>query len=306
MDRPHTPHCAEEVHKEISSRIRIPKINNDFVYYDPQDMGKSCLSLYWSPKKPLLHSTSDEDNTYMKVVRRQHSMYKIRKDQAIEKKIHACGRSPITVVHSETNSVITFSTTSFELMRTVTQQYFKDSAILECNQKVDEQDIIEQDIIKVFFKTKTNVKSKHMITVNLYRTTSLALVNGPSIKKFQTSIYPSIVKVILDLYDIDIETRTKAALQNETINVFAESGNVQPAISQALQTTETTEGEDQHHTHAVEVAPPLSGVTEVLIHAIEAAPLSSVVTVVHTPAIEVIIRCDRGLHYSRRGPTFHN
>ncbi len=150
--------------------------------------------------------------------KRQQTNYKINKQQAIQKKIEACETLPMSVVHSEIQSVVTLSTLSFELMRTAIQTYFNNDAVLEYTNKCDQQDIIEQDIIKVFAKTKTNIKNKHMITINIYRTTSRALVNGPSINRFQNNIYPYLEKDVLDLYDCDTENNTKSSLQNALLS----------------------------------------------------------------------------------------
>ncbi len=66
----------------------------------------------------------------------------------------------MSVVHSEIQSGVTLSTPSFELMRTAIQTYFNNEAVLEYIQKCDEQDIIEQDIIKEFAKTKNKYQKQ--------------------------------------------------------------------------------------------------------------------------------------------------
>ncbi len=104
------------------------------------DVGNACISLNWSLKNPLVEIGNVGRQ---QVTKRQHTNYKINKQEAIQKNIQACDISPMSVVHSDIQSVVTLSTLSFELMRTAIQTYFNNEAVLEYTQKCDEQDIIE-------------------------------------------------------------------------------------------------------------------------------------------------------------------
>ena len=163
------------------------------IYYDDE----TRISINWSPKQPLLETqntrTTEENVITNNEVSRENSAeaeetiqqasYSLNKAKAIEKKIRACDRPPVSVEHKSNNSILKFSTGSFELLRKSIRDFYEEKNFLvEQTYKQDENGQIEQDIVKIFTINKQQKKSRHHLTINVYRTTSTVLVNGPSIK----------------------------------------------------------------------------------------------------------------------------
>ncbi len=130
----------------------------------------------------------------------------------MKKKINACDKPSIDTNHSEKNTVIKLSSLGFELARNEFMEHYNKDFVMEKSGKVDENNHVEQDTIKIFFKTKQNKKRKQMITISMYRTTCAVMVNGYSLKMFQEVDFPIIEGHILSQYNPAMEIQLKNEL----------------------------------------------------------------------------------------------
>ncbi len=167
---------AQQVHSQ-----QVPSNGNGTVSEHQMD---KKTSLEWSPEKHKFLDINTE--------------YTLNQSKIIDKKIKACDREPISANHTVANSVIKFSATSFETMKKLISSLYgnRENTMTEITTKMDENSVIEQDIVKIFYKTKQNRKGRLLLVFNMYRTTSTMLVNGPSLKKFQNEEFPMLEEAI--------------------------------------------------------------------------------------------------------------
>ena len=131
--------------------------------------------------------------------------YALNLEKTLDKKIDACNRLPIEAMHSETNSVISFSTTAFDLAQKCTARYFScDSYTIKHSHKQDKRGLIEGDVMRI-----SNKCNAFTITINFYRTTSKALINGAGLKTFQETHLPAIEEMIKMDYNQSEEQSVK-------------------------------------------------------------------------------------------------
>ena len=96
---------------------------------------------------------------------------------------------------------------SFEQLKEYLPTHFVNYTI-EKTVKVDEEGNAEQDILRI------KGKKRHLMTINLYRTTSTMLVNGPSLNRFQSKDWPIIANAIASNYDPKSESSIKLLLES--------------------------------------------------------------------------------------------
>ena len=138
--------------------------------------------------------------------------YALNQERALEKKIEACDRTPVEAEHTDTNSIITCSTLAFELFREYMDNFCNTEGLKTiATQKTDCRGFIESDTLKVF-QINNPLKSEHLFTMTLYRTTCRVLVNGPGLGDFQEEQYPDLEEKILNMYNPGKEDYIKHSL----------------------------------------------------------------------------------------------
>ena len=148
--------------------------------------------------------------------------YALNLEKTLDKKIDACDRLPIEAMHSETNSVITFSTTAFDLAQKCTAQYFScDSYTIKHNQKQDKRGLIESDVMRI-----SNKRNAFTITINFYRTTSKALINGAGLKTFQETHLPAMEEMI----KMDYNRSEEQSVKYKVLGAKEELANLKPQM----------------------------------------------------------------------------
>ena len=135
--------------------------------------------------------------------------YTLNKQSNIVKKIKACDRVPYTVKHNKGSVTITLNTMCFELMRSSLIQYLHRQANqynFQIIPKNDQSGNTAEDVIKV----NATPESTALYTINLYRTTSRIMVNGPQPYRFMDNDFPVITDALDDNAD-EIEEENRKA-----------------------------------------------------------------------------------------------
>ena len=114
--------------------------------------------------------------------------YKINKVTAVKKKLDACSREAISVKEHSRSVVITMNTGAFEFFRKalITHLGKCEHYVVKPTDVRDGRNDVAQDIVRVYDKdaTSRDPTADPAFTINLYRTKSRAMVNGPSYKAF--------------------------------------------------------------------------------------------------------------------------
>ena len=116
--------------------------------------------------------------------------YRLNKKLALEKKITACERVTYEVKRHSTCCVVTFNTGAFEYFRVEVRKYLDENAsyaISVDEPTIDKNGVITQDTIKVISSTQA---ANDLFTINLYRTTSKTMINGPKYVQFMNVDLP--------------------------------------------------------------------------------------------------------------------
>ena len=135
--------------------------------------------------------------------------YNLNKESNLSKKIRACDRQPYAVKHNNGSVTITMNTMCFEHMRSSLIQYLErqtNQYNFQITPKVDMKGNTAEDIIQV---TGTP-ESTALFTINMYRTTSRIMVNGPQPHRFMENDFPVITNAFDNNFDELEEENMKA------------------------------------------------------------------------------------------------
>ena len=130
--------------------------------------------------------------------------YSLNENAACIKKISACDRENCVVERKSHSDSITFNTTSFEIFRKCFDQYYdthKKKFKVHSTPVIAGNNLIVQDIVRVSDLLKRNVPL--IYTVNIYRTTSRLMVNGPHYRNFTDNDLP-LITCLINQEDEDI------------------------------------------------------------------------------------------------------
>ena len=106
--------------------------------------------------------------------------YTLNKQRALTKKMNALGRIPYEIDHRNDCMVITFNTVNFESFRGMIAEYLESKGYkIATSKKQDNAGSIPEDILRVYDK-----QALPIYTINIYRTTSRVMVNGPKFNNF--------------------------------------------------------------------------------------------------------------------------
>ena len=126
-----------------------------------------------------------------------YTNYSLNEKTALVKKRKACNRENYTMERKSFSDRITFSTTAFKVFRRCFEQYYlshRDKFLIEITPVLDRGQNVVQDIVRVSDPNKRNTPL--IYTVNIYRTTSRLMVNGPHHMKFTDVDLPMITCLI--------------------------------------------------------------------------------------------------------------
>ena len=123
------------------------------------------------------------------------SSFVLNQQKSISKKRKACDRDNYKVKHNSGSSTVTFSTAAFELFRCNVFMYLKQNSYgYQLTESKDIPGNVTHDILRVFIETCGQVSN--LYTVNVYRTTSRIMVNGPQYIHFVSNDLPQITTYI--------------------------------------------------------------------------------------------------------------
>ena len=121
--------------------------------------------------------------------------YQLNKEVSLSKKIAACDKIDYQVSSPKTCCIIQFNTATFEHFKSDFHQWVAQHPqyIHENDTPViDMGDNIPQDIVRVI----SSIDSKPLFTVNMYRTKSKAMINGPEYKIFVNEVLPELLRLL--------------------------------------------------------------------------------------------------------------
>ena len=115
--------------------------------------------------------------------------YTINEKTAIKKKIKSCREVPLEIKMEKGNNLRIFcSTTAFENIRKIIIETVASNYVLEMTEN---KDISERVIIETIKTKERNARrALPIFVINIYRTTSTLLINGPQVQRFVPEILP--------------------------------------------------------------------------------------------------------------------
>ena len=115
--------------------------------------------------------------------------YTINEKTAIKKKIKSCREVPLEIKMEKGNNLRIFcSTTAFENIRKIIIETVASNYVLEMTEN---KDISERVIIETIKTKERNARrALPIFVINIYRTTSTLLINGPQVQRFSQEILP--------------------------------------------------------------------------------------------------------------------
>ena len=115
--------------------------------------------------------------------------YTINEKTAIKKKIKSCREVPLEIKMEKGNNLRIFcSTTAFENIRKIIIETVASNYVLEMTEN---KDISEKVIIETIKTKERNARrALPIFVINIYRTTSTLLINGPQVQRFVQEILP--------------------------------------------------------------------------------------------------------------------
>ena len=200
----------------ISARGRRLKSTMDdcnFVY-----TGRSSTGIRNAEKDKELGPVTQNLSLDPSMSEQKMSTYALNKVRTIDKKIEASDRQPMEVEQSNSNTVLTLSASCFETAHKCLVQYYSENLYsVKRSQKVDTNGLVQEDTMRIVRKSD-GVK----LAINLYRTTSRALINGASLDLFQKEHFPVLAGKILQDYDRNQDRAMKDCMQ--TLKAMEQEG----------------------------------------------------------------------------------
>ena len=137
-----------------------------------------------------MKSAYKEDNAGEgRSLRSRRVNYTINEKTAIKKKIKSCREVPLEIKMEKGNNLRIFcSTTAFENIRKIIIETVASNYVLEMTEN---KDISERVIIETIKTKERNARrALPIFVINIYRTTSTLLINGPQVQRFVQEILP--------------------------------------------------------------------------------------------------------------------
>ena len=150
----------------------------------------------------------------------KHGNLTLTEKAVIQKKIKSCKDGSLVVKMEKGNNLrICCSTTAFEKIRRQIVRSIQQNTNLEHIENEDEKGQVYSEILRV---TDKNSHGQHAIfTINIYRTKSSFLINGPQVHKFIQEILPwikswvQVNKTAIDMCDQQLEKCLESLILNK-------------------------------------------------------------------------------------------
>ena len=123
----------------------------------------------------------NEDNAEEGRSLRSRRVNYVNEKTAIKKKIKSCREEPLEIkMEKENNLRIFCNTTAFEIMRKIIIETVASNYVLEKTEKKDISGKVVIETIKT--KDRNARRTLPIFFINIYRTTSTLLINGPKVQ----------------------------------------------------------------------------------------------------------------------------
>ena len=109
-------------------------------------------------------------------------------EAAVRKKIKTCNEEPLLMKLGKGNNLMFCSTTAFEGVKQIIENTVSKINKIEYIRNEDQEGRIYSESIRV--REKESRRNQVIYTVNIYRTKSSLLINGPQMQKFILEVIP--------------------------------------------------------------------------------------------------------------------
>ena len=115
--------------------------------------------------------------------------YRINEKIAIDKKIKACNNEPIQIKIEKVNDLRVYCCAiAFEGVRRILEKILETNYTINQTETKDKTGKIVIEVIKV--AQKESRRNEAIFTINIFRTKSSFLINGPQVQKFLLELLP--------------------------------------------------------------------------------------------------------------------
>ena len=175
----------------------------------------------------------------------KHGNFTLNEKAAIQKKIKSCKDQSLVVKMEKGNNLrIYCSTTAFEKIRRQIVRSIQENTNLEHIENEDQKGQVYSDILRV--KDKNSRGQWVIFTINIYRTKSSFLTNGPQVQKFIQEILPwiqswvEVNKTTIDMCDQQLEKMLRK-LDMEQTKVLLEEEKTKLTVAESEEVNVTLE-----------------------------------------------------------------
>ena len=116
------------------------------------------------------------------------SRFSMDEEAAVRKKIKTCNEEPLLMKLGKGNNLMFCSTTAFEGVKQIIENTVSKINKIEYIRNEDQEGRIYSESIRV--REKESRRNQVIYTVNIYRTKSSLLINGPQMQKFILEVIP--------------------------------------------------------------------------------------------------------------------
>ena len=136
-------------------------------------------------------SYKEENAGEERSLRSRRVNYAINEKTAIKKKIKSCREVPLEIKMEKGNNLrIICSTTAFENIRKIIIETVASNYVLEMTENKDISERVIIETIKTKERERNTRRALPIFVINIYRTTSTLLINGPQVQRFVQEILP--------------------------------------------------------------------------------------------------------------------
>ena len=139
-------------------------------------------------RKEVSENTEESQEDSRRMITRTDRL-SMNDEAAVRKKIKTCNEEPLVVKLEKGNNLrIFFSTTTFEGVKQIIENTVSKINKIEYIRNGDQERRIYSESIRV--REKESRRNQVIYTVNIYRTKSSLLINGPQMQKFISEVIP--------------------------------------------------------------------------------------------------------------------
>ena len=192
-------------------------------------MNKEIISMITKSRKREKYDIISVESRIMTRTTR----YWINEKIALDKKIKVCNNDPIQIKMEKGNNLRVYcSAVAFEGVRQILEKILQTNYIINQTKTKDKTGKIVMEVRRV--AQKESRRNEAIFTINIFRTKSSFLINGPQVQKFLLELLP-VVQSWVDLNKVDINIS-----DDKLKNVLSKMNIVQTPIIKSKLKQETT------------------------------------------------------------------